>query len=1133
MRILSIACRNINSLRGAREHRLDFEAAPLEGCGLFAITGPTGSGKTTLLDAITLALYNQTPRQKNSQTLLSHGAAEGWAEVVYEVEAGRFLSRWSVQRAHKKREGSLQTAIIEVSTWPERKILTTKSTESIRQNIALTGLDYDQFTRSVLLAQGGFAEFLKAKDDERAGLLERMTGTAIYKQLSKQAHERKGQEEKAEELLATQLGFVSLLSETELAEKNTEAARLAQETAAAATAAEQLRKQHEWHQRLTELHTKADAAAQAVERAEAARQAEQPTLDRLAAHDAVEQFEEPWHAARSTEAEGRKAGEKFHELDAQAKGAGTLLAKAQAQTAELVTAWQAAAASLAREQPALSAALAQLPKLQTLQEVVQAAASAHAEKSKALATARQQLTNTEAQLGRDRQALADAATWLEQHAADAHLAARLAELEGLLRRREQTLNEHKERSGEHKQLLNSLETLRQRGRDAHKAGEQGALALRELTAEAAGWASLHLGLLQAAQARTPQLKNELAAAQRQYGQWYEQLVGKQFLANHQNLLRQGQPCPVCGALEHPAVGIDASEEAIEQLTSLMAEAQETLDRLSADQAANQELLVLLGSVPAAAGAPATLPAQNVAAATRSARLLVRDLLDVPARRARLEAELRQAEVAAATAQEQQGAVQAQVATTEAKLESIRQEGQQLGQQITELAASFGAVFDPRQPQALKVELEQRAARFTEMAGRQRQLETTLASAQATLAGLHLQVNSLEQETEQAAERHRQAAAEHATCAADIARAHHGFDSPRAALSFWEAAEQQARQLHEKQQLAEAAAAERHRTLLARKADQETLRDDALARAKILFADLDRDLLAAGHNPHTLRLSAVLLPAAERPALRALKARLSGAVDSARAVQQQLLAELQQTQALALSSEAADVVRAAYEEAQAHYQGLHDQLLLLKKALADDDLSRRKHAGLAQQLSAQRAETRRWRNLHELIGHSDGTKFSRFAQGLTLARLVALANQHLAQLNDRYQLRRKDDATLGLLVADSYDDCTRDVSTLSGGETFLVSLALALGLAELASANAARLDSLFIDEGFGTLDPDTLDVALAALGSLRQRGKTIGIITHVDVDKLKDYIDTRVVVERIGQGSSRLRVLPEVPAEVFA
>ena len=219
------------------------------------------------------------------------------------------------------------------------------------------------------------------------------------------------------------------------------------------------------------------------------------------------------------------------------------------------------------------------------------------------------------------------------------------------------------------------------------------------------------------------------------------------------------------------------------------------------------------------------------------------------------------------------------------------------------------------------------------------------------------------------------------------------------------------------------------------------------------------------------------------------------------------------------------MRLNWQAAHTLHLDLVKQYTLLEKEIADEQNNQLRYSELGTELAAQRRETLRWKALHELIGSADGTRFSRFAQGLTLARLVGLANDHLRQFNDRYQLRRKDGASLALLVADAYDDCLRDASTLSGGETFLVSLALALGLSELAS-NAARIDSLFIDEGFGTLDAETLQVALAALGQLRDRGKTIGIITHVDADKLEGYIDTRVLVERVGQGSSRLRVLPE-------
>ena len=1128
MRILSIACRNLNSLRGSREHRLNFEAAPLEGCGLFAITGPTGAGKTTLLDALTLALYNKTPRQQNSQALLSHGAGEGWAEVVYEVEAGRFLSRWSLQRAHRRREGNLQSATMEVSTWPAGKVLAQKSTESIQKNTLLTGLDYEQFRRSVLLAQGDFDRFLKASDPERAGLLERMTGTAIYKQLSLQAHERRAAEEKAEEQLTTRLGFVSLLAPEEAAAKRAEADLLATRLAAAADAVALLRAQHEWHGKLANLTTRLHAATAAIGLAEADQARHQPALARLAAHQAVEPFEEPWNAARSTEAEARKADESFHKLDAQAKGAATTLGKAQTATAELATARQKAEDDLTRAEPPLTEALKQLSNLQTLHRILQDATATHQDKVAAHSAARQQLDKAEDTLAHTQIQLDDVATWLGTHAADAHLPDRLNDLDNLLLSRGKVLDEHQERSQDHKLLVSNLDGTRQKRSNATKAGELATAALQALAEEASEGTRQHAALWHGAQARTQDLKARLADTERQHGRWYEQLVGKQFLANHQNLLRTGQPCPVCGALEHPTLGTDTSEEAIEQLTDQVARAQEDLQQLRDEQAANQDLLTLLSTVPlVGAAAPVLFPAVALVTATRQARALVPALLDLPTRRARLEGDLRQATVAAASAQEQQEAVQAQLDIVAGKLESIRQEGQLLAQRLTELATAFRTRFDPRQPQALREEFKARATQFKVATGQQHELEKTRAGTKASLTGLRQQVADRQGEIEQANERRDQAQTDHRACATAIARAHPGFASPQAALTHWQEAERQARQQHEQQQRAEGEAAERHRTLLARRADQATQRDEALARAKILFSDLDRDLLAAGHNPKALRLSAVLIPVAERPALRALHSRLQGAVENERAIWQQLAGEQRQTEEQAQSREPAAAVAAAYAEAQRTQQTLRDEGLLLRKALADDEANRLKFAELADQLAAQKAETRRWRNLHELIGHSEGTKFSRFAQGLTLARLVALANQHLSQFNDRYQLRRRDDSTLGLLVADAYDDCTRDVSTLSGGETFLASLALALGLAELASANATRLDSLFIDEGFGTLDADTLDVALAALSSLRRRGKTIGIITHVSPDILRGYIDTQVVVERVGQGTSRLRLLPEV------
>ena len=159
-------------------------------------------------------------------------------------------------------------------------------------------------------------------------------------------------------------------------------------------------------------------------------------------------------------------------------------------------------------------------------------------------------------------------------------------------------------------------------------------------------------------------------------------------------------------------------------------------------------------------------------------------------------------------------------------------------------------------------------------------------------------------------------------------------------------------------------------------------------------------------------------------------------------------------------------------------------------------------------------------MHSLIGSASGDKFRRFAQGLTLDNLVRLANQQLDRLHGRYQLTRNTKDSLGLSVLDTWQgDVVRDTKTLSGGESFLVSLALALALSDLVSFKTS-IDSLFLDEGFGTLDAETLDVALDALDNLNASGKMIGVISHIEA--MKERIPTQLkVIKRNGVGLSAL------------
>ncbi|MDO9034720.1 MAG: AAA family ATPase, partial [Methanoregula sp.] len=197
---------------------IDFtDPAYAEG-SIFAITGPTGSGKTTILDAISLALYGKTPRlhdiTKSTNEIITRHTGECFAEVEFETTGGHFLCHWSQQRARGKASGELQQPKHEISDAKTKKLLTTttKRRDVSEKIIEVTGLDFDQFTRSILLAQGGFAAFLEAKPDERSPILEQITGTDIYSIISIRVHEKTAEERKKFDELQTELGMIQVLT---------------------------------------------------------------------------------------------------------------------------------------------------------------------------------------------------------------------------------------------------------------------------------------------------------------------------------------------------------------------------------------------------------------------------------------------------------------------------------------------------------------------------------------------------------------------------------------------------------------------------------------------------------------------------------------------------------------------------------------------------------------------------------------------------------------------------------------------------------------------------------------------------------------------------------------------------------
>ena len=267
----------------------------------------------------------------------------------------------------------------------------------------------------------------------------------------------------------------------------------------------------------------------------------------------------------------------------------------------------------------------------------------------------------------------------------------------------------------------------------------------------------------------------------------------------------------------------------------------------------------------------------------------------------------------------------------------------------------------------------------------------------------------------------------------------------------------------------------------------------------------------------------ILSETEQAELTQKKHQLQTAISQAEALLAQAKAQREQLEANPLSTATLPELQQQAEALQKQYQATSEQLGQLRQQLHQQQTLAQTQQSLYQALQAAQAEYADWQKLNQLIGSADGAKYRKYAQGLTLAQLIVLANRQLQQLHSRYQLCRKPEAELELLVVDSWQaDSRRDIKTLSGGESFLVSLALALALSDLVS-HKTSIESLFLDEGFGTLDPETLETALTALDSLQSRGKMIGIISHVEA--LKERIPLQIkVIKQAGSGWSQL-VLP--------
>ncbi|MFT6925077.1 MAG: exonuclease SbcC [Psychromonas sp.] len=1224
MKILSLRFKNLNSLKG--HWKIDFQDADFLENGLFVITGQTGAGKSTILDAICLALYQQTPRldriTQSKNELMTRGTSECSAEVEFSVKGEGYRVFWEQKRARKSAAGKLQAPICELSTI-EGDVLCTKSSEVLKQVIELTGLDFSRFTKSMLLAQGGFAAFLNANTKDRAELLEELTGTEIYCEIAKHVFERNKQAQAELDLLIKKADVLEVLSPEQVEALNEQVKLLAADKQTLQTDLKDIEGALLWLKNAQTLKQQVEAQLtllnnckqsiadfkdkqQQIELAQQAKLLEAPYQSQLLNAQKIKSGEQLIVASEQkkqilqtqlienknsveTLTQSQKSLQQNHALrqkqlnerllpldlaiEQLTKQCSEQKLTVDKQTKTAVTAKQTLDI-LSVKQNSDNLALT------TLNEALQTQQTAH-QLQESLPLIEQQFSlyiKQQLQLKESVSASSDLQkkqTVLHNKLLNVHKQVKLSaqaqhEKQLLLQQHQQ----HRELLLESAQFSRAaqLNTQLTALYDQQSQNQQALSLTKQLDDTTARLAALHKNsaaleqnikgneqTLKVSEQQGLECKSALPALQKLLKQ--DQVISQ--LGDLKKLLQEKQPCPLCGSIEHPSVSdyqpVDISETQTalslqeQHLESLREQYSDLKNQIKTD---NKQLAAYRLQVA-------------------ELNQLFENQLD----------EWKNSAYLSEFVYQQSSFADLSLLTHSLQkqrfdIEALHQQVQKIDEQLPDLREVMEALTQKANDHE---RLLQQLNNEHEVADNEQQRLTKEQQA------LSSQLDENQQDIR------RQLPDELLNKQAEVEQL---FNNPAAwlenqknlillyqsqqtqSITLQSLIDKQAHEiaLQEQQYRQQKNVLEQLQTLW--QSNQMQLSEQLKQRTNEFGNQsqlLIRQLLESEKNELSRKLE---LAMTELHSVQGQSARLSGQLTE----QKNTLAELQGNQQTLLRlfetqltaspfTNQNDFINARLAEEQLQalltlQKQLHEQLLTEKTRLSSAQQSLEKHLGLkvtekeqsvlenelvvnqekfevigeqlvekrgklqadlrlkAQQQALldeqlqQKDSAEQWAMLNKLIGSADGSKFRTFAQGLTLDNLVYLANKEMADLHQRYQLQRNIDEPLALQVIDLWQaNAVRDVKTLSGGESFLVSLGLALALSNLVS-HKTQIESLFLDEGFGTLDANTLEIALDALERLNATGKLIGVISHVEA--LKERINKQIHVSKgSGAGYSQL------------
>lgn len=1232
MKIIAIRGENVASLAGP--FAVEFEQSPLNEQGLIAITGKTGSGKSTLLDCLCLALYEQIPRfDEESRTieigreeqtdrlkandirnLVSRGQTSAFAEVEFRTSDGcQYLARWQVRRARNQLEGRWQASSRELIDLTHNQPFSANKREFQHHIDELIGLNYEQFRRSVMLAQGDFAAFLKAAEDQRSALLERMTGTELYSRISQQVYEHNKEQLTELAKLREQLEQVSVLDD-ESRETLVQQLKELQQRLEQIGQAQQIQRQlaidlsslDEVSQRQKQAQ---QALASQLQQGEAieALQEQLKRLEQLAPLKPIwsrceqlklqldeqrsqqqslqQQLEQQRLQQQTLDEQCQQSDAALKQFDEQSQQRSDELKQAreldgdlrvrQQQLNEMLTRLRQSEQQHRAEQQSLQSVKHQQEQIKLQQEQLQQWLQQHQQESRwanEFATIEPLLASylEKAREQHYRSQLEDEAEVLrgQQRQVDAAIRERQPALTQLRQQRDERLKQLNEStdfqnkvsqiSGERELLQrrqNQLEQLQSELQAQVQCQNDHEQTLQVMADSEQQQRQLEQQLLQ--------LESALNEAREQYAN-ARQVVD---LSHYRQKLQPGHACPLCGSEEHPYL----DNQVLEPVATILDQLRQRGEILAAQQ---QDLI---GQIRELAAKQQLLQRQAAQLAIQfkqgQLRLqawfpLLPELAEQEDRLAWVAEQLEQAEQRSVTLSQQWQTLQQQwqqweqlrgeveqqsyeVQQQEKQLQELQNRQQLIAQQLQQHQQALDRLDANRDDVAIESLSEQLDELFS---GHDWQDYLAQVGLSGMLHWVHGQLQEYQQVIEQqsAIEQHQQqlsqqlqeqqvkadyAQKNYQALAADLEQLQqsvteqqnqrqHLLDgmnvdewltlqqSQREQLQQQLQQFQEARQYFVQQQATLTGQLQSIDERLNKLEQQRQLEEQRWQQALVeyqveaaqchqLFAIEESEV--ASMRQQIQQYEQQLLVCQEQ--LKNQEQRYQSQLQQVEQHRSQLLEQIQQ---LELESE---------QELAKYKAELEEQSYQLRKQLDGDEQARLQSQQLHDRYQKQQQQSEVWEQLNQLIGSASGAKFRTFAQQLTLDKLLFEANRQLTELAPRYQLQRVPGSSLALQVIDQdMGDEVRALASLSGGETFLVSLALALALSAISSRNL-QIQSLFIDEGFGSLDPDSLDVVMSCLDKLQATGRQVTAISHVQ--SMVERISAKIRLQPLGGGRSQL------------